>query len=226
MENLICKKVVSMLAMYIDNKLDVEDRAFVENHFLMCSSCYTKYLEMKEIINNLHFEYEKLLKEFEKIESDKIFNIRDYEVFYHNISPYIDDELNYDESIKFRKYLLKSKSARTELAKAYNLKNNLKHSVSSFKDNLNINFSKKIIKKLQEENKESFDIIYKRAAIALGFMISTLIIIAIYMSFSYLQDTITSASNIKMVETIDFPTDKDWIEVSFDKNGIVLLTDK
>ena len=90
-----------MLAMYIDNKLDVEDRAFVENHFLMCSSCYTKYLEMKEIINNLHFEYEKLLKEFEKIESDKIFNIRDYEVFYHNsIKEFLEQMLPKKESGK------------------------------------------------------------------------------------------------------------------------------
>ena len=226
MENLICKKVVSMLAMYIENKLNDEDRFFVENHFLICSSCYAKYLEMKEIINNLHFEYEKLLNEFDKIESDKMFNIREYEVFYHNISPYIDDELNYDESVKFRKYLLKSKSARSDLAVAYSLKNNIRHSVISFKDNLNINFAKKIIKKLQEENKEPFDVVYKRAAIALGFMISTLIIIAIYISFSYLQETFMSSANAKTIETTIFPIDKDWVEFSYDNKGIALLTDK
>lgn len=216
-----------MLTMYIENKLDDEDRFFVENHFQTCSSCYQKYLEMKKIINNLHFEYEKLLNEFEKLESDKIFNIREYEMFYKNISPYIDDELNYDESIKFRKYLLKSKSARGELANAYNLKNNIKHSVLLFKDNLNINFSKKIIKKLQTENKESFDVIYKKAAIVLGFMISTLIIIAVYISFSYLQDAFfTSVANAKDTETIGFPIDNDWIEFSYDKYGQALLSDK
>ena len=215
-----------MLTMYIENKLDDEDRFFVENHFLICSSCYQKYLEMKKIINNLHLEYEKLLDEFEKIESDKIFNIREYEVFYKNISPYIDDELNYDESVKFRKYLLKSKSARGELANAYNLKNNIKHSVILFKDNLNINFSKKIIKKLQSENKEPFDVVYKRAAIVLGFMISTLIIIAIYISFSYLQEAFTASANAKEVETIEFPIDKDWVEFTFDKHGKSLLSDK
>lgn len=215
-----------MLAMYIENKLNDEDKSFVENHFLMCSECYQKYLEMKKIIGNLHFEYKKLLNEFEKIESEKTFNIREYEMFYMNISPYIDDELNYDECVKFRKYLLKSKSARTELALAYSLKNNIKHSLIFFKNNLNIDYSKKIIKKLQENNKESFDVVYKRAAIVLAFMLSTLIIFAIYISFSYLQDTITSALNVKMVKKIDFPTDKDWIEVSFDKKGQALLSDK
>ena len=210
-----------MLTMYIENKLNDEDRFFVENHFFNCSSCYQKYLEMKKIISNLHFEYEKMLDEFEKIESDKIFNIREYEMFYHNISPYIDDELNYDESVKFRKYLLKSKSARTELAGAYTLKNNIKHSVALFKENLNINFSKKIIKKLQAENEEVFDIIYKRAAIVLCFMISSLIIIAVYISFSYLQDTFTSASNLNEVETIEFPIDNDWVEFFYNKKGAI-----
>lgn len=226
MENLTCKKVVSMLAMYIENKLDDEDRYFVENHFLNCSSCYQKYLEMKEIISNLHFEYKKLIDEFEKIESDKIFNIREYEIFYKNISPYIDDELNYDESVKFRKYLLKSKSARGELANAYNLKNNIRNSVILFKDSLNINFPKKIIKRLQAENKEPFDLIYKKAAVILSFMISTLIIIAVYISFSYLQDTFTSSANAKEIEIIEFPLDKDWIEFTYDKKGHVLLSDK
>ena len=79
MENKTCKKVISMLSLYIENKLNEEERFFVENHFLNCINCYQKYLEMKKIINNLHFEYEKLLDEFEKIESNQNFNIREYE---------------------------------------------------------------------------------------------------------------------------------------------------
>ena len=79
MENKTCKKVISILSLYIENKLNEEERFFVENHFLNCINCYQKYLEMKKIINNLHFEYEKLLDEFEKIESNQNFNIREYE---------------------------------------------------------------------------------------------------------------------------------------------------
>ena len=116
-----------MLSLYIEHKLCESDRLFVENHFFKCKSCYQKYLEMKEIINNLHFEYEKLLNEFDRIENDKMFNIREYETFYNNISPYIDDELCYDDRVKFRKYLLKSKPARVELSNAYILKNNIKN---------------------------------------------------------------------------------------------------
>ena len=213
-----------MLSLYIENKLDDEDRFFVENHFLSCINCYHKYLEMKKIMNNLYLEYQKLLDEFDKLEANQNFSIREYETFYNNISPYIDDELNYEESIKFRKYILKSKPARAELSNAYKLKNIIRCSVYKLKDNTNINFSKKIIKKLKEEKRESFDIIYQRAAILLGFMLSTIIIIGIYMSFSYIQEAF--ADNVQITQTIEFPNDEDWVEFTYDRNNQPLLTQK
>ncbi|MBQ8886794.1 MAG: zf-HC2 domain-containing protein [Candidatus Gastranaerophilales bacterium] len=226
MENKICKKVASMLSLYIENKLDDEDRFFVENHFLNCINCYQKYLEMKKIMNNLHLEYQKLLDEFDKLESNQNFSIREYETFYNNISPYVDDELNYEESIKFRKYILKSKPARVELANAYKLKNNIKRSVAKLKDNANINFSKKILKKLKEEKRDTFDIIYQRAAIILGFTLSTIIIIGIYMSFSYIQEAFAENNNKQVIQTIEFPNDEDWVEFTYDRNNKPLLTQK
>ncbi len=227
MNNPICKKVVSMLSLYIENKLNENDRLFIENHFMQCGDCYQKYIEMKDIISNLHFEYQKLLNEFERIESDKMFNIREYEMFYKNISPYIDDELCYDESIKFRKYLLKSKPARAELANAYGLKNNIRSSVAMFKDNLNINFTKKVMRKLLNEKKDSFDNIYKRAAVVLGFMISTLVIVSVYMGFNYISESFAQSSNENMVKTIQIPNnDEEFIEFTFDDDGEALLTAK
>ena len=223
---MLCKKVISLLSLYIENKLDVEDKLFVENHFITCSDCYQKYLEMKEIMNNLHLEYQKLLDEFERIESNKMFNIREYETFYKNISPYIDDELCYDESIKFRKYLLKSKPARTELAGAYELKNNIKHSVASFKNDLNINFQKKIIKQLREERRDKFDNVYRRAAVVLGFMISSLILVSIYMSVNYINDTFAKVPKTEVVNTIEIPNEDSMTEFFFDENNKSLITVK
>ena len=226
MDNPICKKVVSMLSLYIENKLDDVDREFIEHHFSKCSECYQKYLEMQEIITNLHFEYEKLLSEFERIEANKMFNIREYEQFYKNISPYIDDELCYDDCIKFRKYLLKSKPARAELASAYGLKNNIKNSVAMFKDKINVNFSKKVINRLQSENKDSFENVYRRAAVVLGFMISTLIIVSLYMGFSYLNKSFAQDTKQDIVRCINFPKDDELVEFYFDENNEALLTAK
>lgn len=215
-----------MLSLYIENKLDVEDKIFIENHFLVCADCYRKYLEMKDIINNLHFEYEKLLNEFERIESNNMFNIREYEMFYKNISPYIDDELCYDESIKFRKYLLKSKPARTELSNAYGLKNNIRNSVAVFKDNVNVNFSKKIIRQLQEERKDTFDSVYKRAAVVLGFMISSLIIASLYMGFNYVNESFAKSPASQIINTVEIPSENDFVEFTFDDEDNALLTAK
>ena len=226
MDNPICKKVVSMLSLYIENKLDEDDKAFIEHHFSKCSECYRKYLEMHEIIAHLHFEYEKLLAEFERIETNKMFNIREYEQFYKNISPYIDDELGYDDSIKFRKYLLKSKPARAELANAYGLKNNIKNSVSRFKDNININFSKKVMKRIIDDNKYSFENVYKRAAVVLGFMISTLILVSLYMGFNYLNKSFAQDIKQNIVQKVIFPNDDDYVEFYFDDNNDALLTAK
>lgn len=218
----VCKKVVSMLSLYVENKLDIEDRIYIENHFLECSDCYQKYLEMKEIINNLHFEYEKLLNEFERIEAGKMFNIREYETFYKNISPYIDDELCYDESIKFRKYLLKSKPARAELASAYGLKNNIKTSVAAFKDGLNINYSKKIVKMLKDEHRDSFDNVYKRAAVVLGVMISSLIIASIFMGINYINESFAQIPSSKVINTIEIPNENEMVEFFFDDKEALL----
>lgn len=222
----VCKKVVALLSLYIEDKLSLEEKIFIENHFEACSDCYKKYLEMKEIMVNLHFEYKKLLSEFEKIENNKTFNIREYETFYTNISPYIDDELSYDDCVKFRKYLLKSKSARGELASAYSLKNNIKKSFSSFKENTNINFSKKIIKKLQNENRDSFENVYRRAAIFLFFMLSSLIIFSIYLSFNYLNKSFAKETQPEFAENVDFRNEEDFVEFFFDENNQALLTEK
>ncbi len=229
MENSVCKKVISLLSLYIENKLDIEDRILIENHFEICPDCYNKYLEMKEVMSNLHFEYEKLINEFDKIENGKMFNIREYESFYNNISPYIDDELSYNDSIKFRRYLLKSKPARNELANAYNLKNNIKHSVAIFKNNTNINFSKKVIKKLKNENHDSFDKIYQRAAIMLGIMVSALLFITMVMGFSYISENSmqTQANNTQPFSEIPMSeNDDELVEFTFDENHEALLTAK
>lgn len=230
MENPVCRKVISMLSLYIEHKLCESDRLFVENHFFKCKSCYQKYLEMKEIINNLHFEYEKLLHEFDRIENDKMFNIREYETFYNNISPYIDDELCYDDSVKFRKYLLKSKPARAELSNAYVLKNNIKNSVTSYKNGLNFNYSKKIINKLKNDEKTSYTTGFRKTMVIACLSAFSILVFSIYFLISYFSESYandTDLSNGHLINTLAFPDDEDdFVEFSFDENNEALLSAK
>lgn len=212
MINSTCKKVISLLSLYIENKLSVEDKFFVESHLKECSACNEKYLEMKDILKNLHFEYKKLVDEFQKIENDKIFSIREYENFHNNISPYIDDELCYDESINFRKYLLKSKPARTELSLAYGLKNNIKMSVADFKNSLNINFSNRIMKQIKNKKPESFETIYTRTMYVLLFLISSLMLICFSVGFSYIQSAVNTKEKFSTIETVNTESENEFVE--------------
>ena len=131
----------------------------------------------------------------------------------------------YNDSIKFRRYLLKSKSARAELAGAYNLKNNIKHSVASFKDNINMNFSKKIIKKLQNENKDSYEKIYRKAAVLIGVMVSVLLLISFLAGFSYFSKSFAQTNS--EINVIQIPNnDDEMVEFYFDENNEAILTAK
>ena len=156
----------------------------------------------------------------------KVFCIREYENFFENISPYIDDELCYEDSINFRKYLLKSKSARSELASAYSLKNNIKISINEFKDKLNINYSNKIIRELQGKNFNIIESFYKNVAIFIGFLISTLILISVYLGFSYLNEAFAEETDNSIIKTIEIPNENEMIEFTFDENNNPLIIAK
>lgn len=160
-----------MISLYIDDKLNEEHKAFVEEHFLKCPSCFEKYKQMKNIIENLKLSYEKILKEVENVETVNLFNIREYEKFHNNISAYIDNELTYEESVEFRKYLLKSKSARNDLRNIYKLKNAMQDSIVETINDFNVDFSKKIVFELKKDQDRTFQEVYLKIAGFVGLVI-------------------------------------------------------
>ena len=93
-------------------------------------------------------------------------------------------------------------------------------------DKVNINFSKKVIKKLKEEDKNLFPNVYQKAAIAVGFIITILSIFAIFISFNHFNKSYAKSIPQKTGQNIIFPSDEDWVEFYFDKDGNFLLADK
>ncbi|MDD3236708.1 MAG: zf-HC2 domain-containing protein [Candidatus Gastranaerophilales bacterium] len=171
MDNNICKQVNSMISLYIDGKLNDEHKQIVEKHFEECPKCFEKYKAMKEVVENLKLSYERLLNEFEAMENANLFNIREYERFSDNLSAYMDNELSYEESVKFRKYLLKSKSARNDLTTAYKVKNAMQDTIlANYLDN-QFDFSKKIVTQLKKEDKKYLLKTYTKAAIIAGLLL-------------------------------------------------------
>ena len=224
MNNPRCSKVIGMLSAYIENKLSESERLYVEEHFLTCPECRKKFYEMNEIMDNLQFEYERMMNEFNKIETNRMFNINEYEKFQNNISPYVDDELCYEDSLKFRRYLLKSKPARAELSNVYSLRNNIRKSATTFMNKSNINFSKKIIKKLKKENNNSG--FYKKKIILISVILSIIAVFTIFIGISYFSMSYAEEIQDKVQKEIIFPDDTDWVTFFFNDKGEALFSYK
>ena len=86
--------------------LDFENKESLKERFTLLE--YQLSEEQKTESSISYQRKEKIMDELKQKDSEKKFSIREYDTFYNNISPYIDDELCYEDSLKFRKYLLKS----------------------------------------------------------------------------------------------------------------------
>lgn len=171
MENyLTCQKATSLLSIYIDGKLSGELKEKLELHLMKCPACFEKYKQMKNILESLKISYENMIREFDEIETTRIFNIREYEKFKNNISAYLDNELSSEESLDFRKFLFKSKAAREELDSYYDLKNSIKECFQEQMNNIHINASKNIINRLRRKH-NVYHYPYQKVAIITGLII-------------------------------------------------------
>ena len=143
--NQACKKVVSLLSLYVDNKVTYSEREFIEEHLAFCPECYQKYMYLKQLIYSLKDSYRKVMEMAMARQKSATFSIREHEKFMENISPYIDNELEPADSFEFRRYLMKSKMAQKELRNTYFVQREIKDSFEKAKKNLKKDFSKSII---------------------------------------------------------------------------------
>lgn len=144
-----CRKVMSLLALYIDGKLDLETKEFVEKHLQICPECGKKHKMLKELICELRNAYMQLSDDSNIQEKKVQFNIKEYEKFQTNISAYFDNELQLNESLSMKKYMIKFPNARKELEDLYFLHNLMSASFNNTKKYFNDDFSRKICYKVQ-----------------------------------------------------------------------------
>lgn len=144
-EDIICKKVSALLSQYIDNKVTIHEREFIEEHISMCPDCYKKFIYLKNLINSLKDSYKKVMEMAIQKQKKATFSIREHEKFLENLSPYVDNELETNESYEFRKYLMKSKMAQKELKSVYLIQKRLHNSFEKTKRSMEVDFSREIM---------------------------------------------------------------------------------
>ncbi|DAB20581.1 TPA: hypothetical protein CPT85_09590 [Candidatus Gastranaerophilales bacterium HUM_21] len=148
----VCKKVSSMLSLYIDNKVSYQERAFIEDHLSNCEECYKKYIYLKSLIKNLKDSYKQVLELAQKKQKQATFSIREHEKFVENLSPYVDNELNAQECFEFRKYLMKSKAAQKELKNTYIMQKELRNAFDKAKKKRNADLTRNVMNSLKEQD--------------------------------------------------------------------------
>lgn len=159
-----CKKVTSLLALYIDNKLDDTLKEFVAQHLEVCPECYKKFITLKQLIKELRCAYKDIINESKAQEKKIQFNIKEYENFHTNLSAYFDNELPLNESVKMKKYMIKFPNARKKLEEMYNLHKIISSSVVCLQKAFNNDYSKIICYRIQGKSPDFKKQLYLKAA--------------------------------------------------------------
>lgn len=150
----VCRKVTAMLSLYIDNKITIQEKDFIEEHLSACDECHKKYLYLKSLIKNLKDSYRQVVELAVKKQKQRTFSIREHEKFKQQLSPYVDNELDAKECFEFRKYLIKSKPAQKELKNTYTLQKEMRNAFNITKKNFSPSVSKKVINILRNKPKK------------------------------------------------------------------------
>lgn len=148
--NLTCTQVSALLSFYIDDKLSNQLKQFVEAHLETCPTCRAKLEALRSMVKSLKEVHEKLAAI--KAESKEISDPQ-YDAFKENLSAYVDNELDDEENIKVKKYIISNAKARQDLENLYNLKKVLHNSFDRAKNEAKEDYSKYILKRIdiQEE---------------------------------------------------------------------------
>ena len=146
-----CAQMEILITFYIDNELSQNLRKQVEEHLKKCTTCAAKY----EIITSMISDMKSCCKTegAKKDSSDSQNNPSSYQyqLFKHNLSAYVDNELNDEENLKIKKLTINNKKARKELEESFGLRKIMNNSFKKCVLENKRDFSKHIIKQLELE---------------------------------------------------------------------------
>lgn len=167
MENeLTCNQVIALMSFYVDDKLNSRLKEYVDEHLRHCPKCREVYMQSKKIVKHI-------LSLTETESEISPYHTKQYENFKHNLSAYIDNELDENESIRIKKIAISNPLARKDLEDMYTFKKLLHDSFEKTRTDWKNDYSKIIINKLVQKP-EGIDPFYKLIA-AFGALITLLI---------------------------------------------------
>ena len=169
-ENSVCQKIISLLALYIDGKLDTEKTNFVKKHIELCPNCNRRFIALKELIIQIRKAYKEFQTDTEE-DKKRMFCIKEYEKFLTNLSSYFDNELSINESVSMKKYMIKVPNARKKLEDMCALHQLIDSTTNLIKQSCPHDFSRKICEKVLGQNPYLKNELILKLASAIGIII-------------------------------------------------------
>jgi len=172
-----CKQIQAILPFYLKGRVNPALTEVIEEHLASCKHCKELYLKAFEEYNEFSFidaEIEPSVIQ----ENDERFITKEYANFKKKLSAYVDSELEDSETIKIKKMTISNPLARRDLEDMYLFKRLLHSSFERTKENCKHDFSKLIIKNLDDQSFYQTDYFVKIGAILL--FISAVLSISIF----------------------------------------------
>ena len=148
--NNICKTVNFLLPLYIENRVNQDEKYQIEKHLSQCKKCFEKYLMLKT-----------------KHEEDIMKKNDEKDFFKNNLVAYVDDELNKEEKANFVEIITSNEHLRRELGEMIDFERKLKQSINHNRRTVNVDLSDRVMQRLKEYNYSLFDF-YCKIAVILG----------------------------------------------------------
>lgn len=149
MENeLTCNQVIALMSFYVEDKLNSRLKEYVDEHLRMCPKCRAIYMQSKKIANHV-------MTLTNNADETSQYQTKQYEVFKHNLSAYIDNELDQNESIRIKKIAISNPLARRDLEDMCTFKKLLHDSFEKTRTEWKTDYSKLIVSELDKSNHQS-----------------------------------------------------------------------
>lgn len=181
---LTCAQMDVLISFYLEGELSSNLKTQVEEHMKYCAGCRTKFEIIKSMLKDLKNSLD--LEDEVQITNNNEYKTKttslQYRVFKNNLSAYIDNELNNDESIKIKKFTINNESAKQELQNNYNIKKLLSDSFRKTESEARQDFSRSVLRQLELEEETGFGI-HPAIKLLIGFTITVLVLTAIVLSY-------------------------------------------
>lgn len=134
---LTCNQVIALLSFYAEDKLNPTLKESIDRHLKKCAKCRELYKQSEKITNLIN---ERVFNE--------VYETKQYKNFRHNLSAYIDNELDGHENLKIKKIAITNPMARKDMEEIYNLKRLMHNSFDRIKSDMKYDYSKSVMSKI------------------------------------------------------------------------------